>query len=306
MIRMTSLQCGFEAPRRFHGPMGVAFGQTAPIDRLRPLRQTMRSYYGPDVDVNHYEAATPDAVTRLRAHAMESIFGIEPVFLRYTGSDPRLGFDGLVVRDGGDRTTYVNVSTPYPLGAVLGHEALHVMRRDQPALYAELVQRLRPIIKDDAFGRYARRLDRMTSALDARRMSVDQIREEAVADIVGDMLIDPEVWAAIDDRDLLARLLEWLRVFLEQLLGLARSADAKPGAVESTIGGRELIHDLESARDLVTDTLKAWRDAQRNDARAGRDDMMPAFRRGDAAALEPCEAVSADVFGDDDMNAVRP
>lgn len=264
------------------------------VDPLRKLRQQMRIYYGADVDVQHYVEAVPDPDTRSRARAMSQLLGIDPVFLKYTGSDPRLAFAGLALRSGGDRRTYVNVEADFPLLGVLGHEALHVMRRDQPRLYDDLVVQLRPLIDEKAFARYARRLDAGNRATDGRGMSADQIREEAVADIVGDMLLDPATWDAIDDRGLLVRLLEWLREFLQALVEALRRQPAD---------GRAVPRDVESARDIVAQVLTDWRDVHRGRAEASPGaDLVPAFRRiaGAPSAAEVSTAVELD---DDEWDA---
>lgn len=253
------------------------------VDPLRHLRQQMRAYYGPEVDVEHYAEAVPDPATKIRARAMSRLLGIEPVFLQYTGADPRLNFAGLALRSSGDRRTYVNVEADFPLMGVLGHEALHVMRRDQPRLYDDLVAHLRPLIDEKAFARYARRLDAGNRGIDGRGMTADQIREEAVADIVGDMLMDPRIWDAIDDRQLLTRLLEWLCEFLQ---GLVEALKRRRPAVEGCIGGRDLLLDLEGARDVVAHTLMAWRNANRSVAAPGQD-LALAFRYMD---VEPAPA----------------
>lgn len=266
-----------------------------PVDPLRKLREQMRAYYGPQADVEHFMTAVPDLGTRMRARAMSRLLGITPVFLQYTGSDPRLDFAGLALRSDGDRRTYVNVDANFPLLGVLGHEALHVMRRDQPALYDDLVAHLRPLIDEAAFARYARRLDAGNRDVDGRGMSADQLREEAVADIVGDMLLDPRTWDAIDDRELLVRLLEWLQAFLQRLVDRLQ---AKGPAVDRCIGGRELLRDLDASREAVVEVLVAWRDASR-EAPAPVQALALAFRHrreGQApAAAHAAEAMEAAV-----------
>ena len=246
-------------------------------DPLRKLRMQMRNYYGPDVDVEHFRVAEPDPGTRIRARAMSRLLGIEPVFLQYTGTDPRLEFAGLALRSNGDRRTYVNVHAPFPLVGVLGHEALHVMRAEQPQLYADLVEHLRPLIDQAAFARYGRRLDAGAMRLDGRGMSAEQIREEAVADIVGDMLMDPAVWNAIDDRSLMERLLEWLQRFLQ---GLVDSLRRRRPAVDGCLGGQDLLTDVQSAATVVAKTLERWRDARRGVAKypAPGTELAAAFR----------------------------
>lgn len=259
------------------------------VDPLRTLRLRMRAAYGAEVDVDRYIEAQPDAATRIRARAMHRLLGVEPMFLRYTGVDPRLNFAGVALRGQGDRRTYVNVDAEFPLMGVLGHEAVHVMRRDQPRLYEDLVAGLRPLIDQQAFARYARRLDAGHRGIEGSGLSADQIREEAVADIVGDMLLDPAVWSSIDDGDLITRVLEWLQSFLQRMADALRR---RQPAVEGCIGGRDLLLDVQAAAEQVGMALAAWRDANRGEAPVGLQ-LAPAFRRIETENGSPAPAAFA-------------
>ena len=251
-------------------------------DPLRPLRDAMRRGYGPDVDVDRYRVAEPASGTRVRARAMQQLLGVETVWMRYDGEDPRLEFAGVTLRRRQDRTVYLNVDGPFAAAATLGHEAVHVMRREQPVLYADLVATLRPLIDQPAFGRYAARLNHGNAGIDDRLLSQDELREEAVADIVGDMLLDDRVWGAIDDRHLVQRLLEFLQAFLQRLTERWRFARPE---LDKTLGSRELLRDIDAARDAVIKTLTAWRDAGRNAPVPVGSELAVAFRLVDGAAV---------------------
>ncbi|MBB3923711.1 hypothetical protein [Xanthomonas arboricola] len=229
-------------------------------DPLRQLKAAMRRQMRDEVPVDDLMPAAPDVATMIRAKAIKDLLGIQPVFFRNRGDDSRLSFEAVDLRRRGDRRVYVNVDSALPITAVLGHEALHRMRHEAPALYDDLVAALRPHIDQRAYGRHALRLRNISRDQDAALISDDALREEAVADIVGDMLNTGEVWARIDDRELITRLIEFLRAFLAQLAQLLRR---KEPAVQGTIGGMELLRDVEAARDAVTGALSDWRDKAR-------------------------------------------
>ncbi|MGZ1522152.1 hypothetical protein [Xanthomonas citri] len=229
-------------------------------DPLRQLKAAMRRQLRNDVPVEDLLPAAPDVATMIRAKAIKDLLGIEPVFFRNQGDDSRLSFEAVDLRRRGDRRVYVNVESALPITAVLGHEALHRMRHEAPKLYDDLVAALRPHIDQRAFGRHALRLRNISRQQDATLISDDALREEAVADIVGDMLARGEVWTRIDDRDLITRLIEFLRTFLAQLEQLLRR---KEQAVQGTIGGIELLSDIAAAREVVTAALSDWRDKAR-------------------------------------------
>ncbi|MGX9960573.1 hypothetical protein ACW0US_17645 [Xanthomonas euvesicatoria] len=266
-------------------------------DPLRELRSAMRRNFGDSALAGDLAPAQPDAATAIRAGAMGALLDFDPVFFRNTGTDSRMSFDGVAFRRPGDRRIYINAESDLPITGLLGHEALHRLRADDPQLYQELVEKLRPLIKQDAFGRYALKMRRLSERDDAVVMSEDLIREEAVADIVGDMLMDRRVWARIDDRDLMTRLLEFLRTFLAKL---AAALTAKGPMTQGTIGGAKLLADIETARDVVTDALVAWRDGRRPQE-AVVHDLEVAFRKieGEAPAAEEASFADSKIRNED-------
>ncbi|MEX3556907.1 MAG: hypothetical protein VB135_00280 [Burkholderia sp.] len=229
-------------------------------DPLQELKTSMQRQMRDAVSVEHLHEASPDAATQIRANAFKELLGIRPVFFRNVGDDPRLSFEAVDLRRAGDDRIYVNVDAALPITAVLGHEALHRMRQQAPDLYDDLVVALRPMIDQPAFAKHATRLRAISRSQDSVLIGDDALREEAVADIVGDMLMREEVWRSLDDRALLTRLIEFLREFLAQLLDAIRG---RPDGCQTATGGAELVNDLEAAREAVADALVAWRDGLR-------------------------------------------
>lgn len=254
-------------------------------DQLRSLRGNLRRFFGPDADVENIRLATPDPRTALRAGAIAKVLNVEPVFIRYSGQDNRLAFAGVSGKERGDNRIYVSVDSEFPTMGVLAHEAVHQMRAQQPELYAELVEQLRPAINATAWARYYHDLKRRSLREDMQVMDDDLIREEAVADIVGDLLLDPHVWEAIDDRDLLARLLEWLQEFMANLVAMFRQAGP---VVEGSLGGRELVQDLQAAQGAIVWAMQNWKLRTRESTLA--DDLQLAFRLASGPAPDPSAA----------------
>ncbi|OWQ61307.1 hypothetical protein CEE58_15875 [Stenotrophomonas maltophilia] len=244
------------------------------LEPLRELRDGLRKQFGAEVDVSKIRTAKPEAHVAIRARALAKLLDVEPVFVRNSGTDRRLSFAGAVTRTRGDKRVYVNADAEFPALAVVGHEALHQMRFQHPDLYQSLVECLKPAINQHAWKRYYAELVARSRSEDVAPMSDDAIREEAVADIVGDLLMDPKVWAEIDDRSVVTRLLEWLQELMANLVALFRQAGPRQ---EASLGGKELLHDLHSAQLSVAWALRSWR--IRSDRGDLERDLGMAFRQ---------------------------
>jgi len=260
------------------------------LDPLQELKVSMQRQMRDAVRVEHLQEASPDAATQIRANAFKELLGIRPVFFRNVGDDPRLSFEAVDLRRAGDDRIYVNVDAALPITAVLGHEALHRMRQQAPGLYDNLVVALRPVIDQPAFAKHAARLRAISRSQDSVLIGDDALREEAVADIVGDMLMREEVWRSIDDRALLTRLIEFLREFLAQLLDAIRG---RPDGYQTATGGAELVNDLEAAHEAVAGAFVAWRDGLRT-----KDETASALAVAFRQANGPVADTAAPEFAD--------
>jgi hypothetical protein len=120
----------------------------------------------------------------------------------------------------------------------LGHELVHSLRRDAPALYDELVEALRPYINSEEYA--ARMGERRTGAW--ADLSDDKLREEFIGDVVADGFLHPTAfWKAVGEASptLFKRVITALRV----LVDVARRALGSMYVWRT----RDMLNDFEGA-----------------------------------------------------------
>lgn len=148
------------------------------------------------------------------------------------------------------RVLFVNEATRRPVLAVLGHEALHQMRRDEPQLYDRLSERLDELVKNP--GEHFMELVQRYTDRGIAIPDVEKIREELVADIVGDNFTDPAFWRALQDGQpgLFQRILKAVRDFLNDVLERLRN--------ERPFGTDKYLSDVVAARDAVVKAMQYY------------------------------------------------
>jgi hypothetical protein len=167
------------------------------------------------------------------------IFTRQPVFRLFNGAT----YDSTA----GD-VVFIDVDSPRPALAVLGHELLHRMRATRPDLYDRLGGRLRSVIRNDR--EYAQLLDGKRKNLGLEPLSADSATEELIADIVGDEFVQRSFWKAMAKgqpkgfRDVLDYVLD----FLDKLL--ARIKRARP------FGTDLFVSDIQAARAAIVDAMR--------------------------------------------------
>lgn len=179
------------------------------------------------------------------------LFGHRVVFVRF-GKDSKLRFNG-VVSDQIDGTIFLNVDAAQPLMATLGHELLHRMRKTQPAVYAEFVKRLEPLLQGEA--RYT---DAIKAIYAKQGLNTDKVNiaEELRADIVGDFFTDPQFWRdmAGDKPILFRRVVNAVLQFLDDVSAFL--TDTRP------FGTDQYLRDVKAARAVVAEAMGRFSQAQ--------------------------------------------
>jgi hypothetical protein len=211
------------------GRNGRTTGASAPTETARPgLRLTQE----------------------LRA-ALEKLFGVLIVPVRSTRNGP-VPFNGAsikVTRPGEKPIILLAVDSERPVLAVAGHELMHALRRTAPALYQDLANRMLPLMQN--VERYQARLNALRLQRGLNSLSEDKIREEMLADLLGDSLNRPDFWVQLsqEDPNLFVRaaraVYRWLSDVLDQWRG-------------SGYGVQNYFTDLERARDMVGGALRTW------------------------------------------------
>lgn len=145
---------------------------------------------------------------------------------------------------------FLNAGTRRPVMAVLGHELLHQMRRDRPELYDRLAERLDALIKDP--GEHFREIFQRYNTAGITAPSPQKVREELVADIVGDNFTDPAFWRGLQEGrpGLFQRVLGAVRDFLNGVLERLRN--------DRPFGTDKYLSDVVAARDAVVQAMKEY------------------------------------------------
>ena len=149
---------------------------------------------------------------------------------------------------------FMNAGTKRPVMSVLGHELLHQMRRDKPELYDRLAERLDALIKDP--GEHFREIAKTYNNAALTVPSAQTVREELVADIVGDNFTDPAFWRGLQEGrpGLFQRVLGAVRDFLNGVLERLRN--------ERPYGTDKYLSDVMAARDAVVQAMKEYSSSQ--------------------------------------------
>lgn len=141
-------------------------------------------------------------------------FGLNPVL---AGSKSPFSTAGGVSLPSMPDTVFINASSDRPHLSVLGHELAHTLRRENPALFDEMVEAIRPYIKQTEYG-YEFTKERV--ARDLRKP--DAIREEFVGEVLSDGFTQSAFWEALGRKSpsTLARVMD----AVVNLIGKARRA----------------------------------------------------------------------------------
>lgn len=178
------------------------------------------------------------------------LFRMRPVTLHYAGTDRALQFEAMVVNDRYDKRIFVMNHAKEPLRAVVGHELTHRMQIERPDLYQDLVRAIAEAGVDlGRWGAYVQVM-RARSTREGRRLSDSEIRSEAVADMVGDLLLDRRLWNALHKPSLAERVIGWVQATWRRLTAQAASP--------SPLGGAALATNRLAAISAATAILQRW------------------------------------------------
>lgn len=215
----------------------------------RDFEATISRYFGRLLPEGTFKEVDADA---LPADCRElcRLFRMRPVALHYEGTDRTLQFEAMVVNDRCDKRIFVMNHAKEPLRAVVGHELTHRMQIERPDLYHDLVHAIAEAGVDlGRWGAYVQVM-RAKSAREGRRLSDSEIRSEAVADMVGDLLLDRRLWNALHTPSLAERVIGWVQATWRRLTAQAASP--------SPLGGASLATNRLAAISAATATLQRW------------------------------------------------
>lgn len=249
-------------------PSALDVADTPQSDSVTRLQSDLRARTG-DTNYSIREATVltgrPNARDlRFARWVSETAFGKEVVFVDQPNGGKFYGaqFDGKV---------FIDVNSPRPAMAVLGHELTHDMRKTRPDLYARLDETLSTLLRGESD--YARQLREEYAKIGLDPLNADKTREELYSDIVGDRFDEPVFWrqmAAADGntfRKVARYAMTMIDNALERLVG------------RRAFGTDKYISDMQSARKAIAEVLREYAQASRQElidlAAQVREEMTP-------------------------------
>lgn len=177
------------------------------------------------------------------------IFSREVVYVKFKGDQK---FNGAVSK-ASPGYIFINIDSQKPLMAVLGHELLHELEKNQPGIYADLSRSLGALLKNETA--YTNRL---LANYKKQGISTKDLRarEELEADIVGDNFMDPEFWQALSQEQpsLFRRIADAIIKWLDGVAG-------KIGT-ERPFGTDQFLTDIAAAREAVASAMRQFSGAE--------------------------------------------
>ncbi len=180
-----------------------------------------------------------------RAKKIAGLFGKRVVFFR--GQNQQTDPGGVTLRSADD-VIYINVASGYHDMAVLGHELLHHLKKDNLDIYDTLVKSIAKVMKVSAVHK---KLADLEGFLD-RKASLGLAGEEMIADFLGDEFLNPEFWQQLNRQN---------------PTGFKKVVDAVLNFIKSIIGkSRQLVGfesdtfftDLEIAQSAIRDAVSEY------------------------------------------------
>lgn len=194
--------------------------------------------------------------------AIAKLFRTRVVWFRQTGTtNSTKRINGWTDTTG--KFVFLNVATPQPHLAILGHELIHTLSARNPALYAELIQALRPLYRN------LPEYDALKRGI-GYKGSLEAIEEEFIADFAASQFNTPAFWERLHDQNpsvfkrTLNRLLSYLDKLIGQLTGKQYQAE-------------QWFSDVTAAREVLAGALAQYA--------AGNNGSNPAAAQAEAGLI---------------------
>jgi len=159
---------------------------------------------------------------RLAVKRVGKLFGIETRFIK---GNRFLGFSGVVTSDS-PNTVFINVESPNPALAILGHEVLHSLDLKHPDLYNHLVNG----IKSYTVGQrnYLNKLRQQYENVGIELPKDDLLTQEFYADFLGDQFADKNFWDFLNGKSptLTKRLIRFIQKAISKIKSAFRQFDS--------------------------------------------------------------------------------
>lgn len=223
----------------------------------------------------------PDSDLAAAVEVAQRLFGRQVILV--TQGDKQV-FDGIFTQEG---KILLDAGMKKPALAVLGHELLHSLRREDPELYGRLIERLKTNARD--LGVLRGELDKKYDEQKIARLSDDVFMEEFAADVVGDFFTDPKFWGQLSklDAGLFQKMADFVTQFLDRVYNMLKQADDfRPFRTD------QFLNDLSRARKDVASAIQEYAQLRTAKVSIGRGDQLSIAKTNDlfAESLNPRKA----------------
>lgn len=183
----------------------------------------------------------------------------------------------------GNKFLFVNESSSHPATTIVGHEFLHQLKEDKPALYKELADEVKRQGKLDEYIKDLK--DR-----DYEDTGIENAIEELTADATGDAFTDPEFLEALAKRNptVFSRIADAFIKFLNTLLGKVKD-----------LGSDKYLNEVNVFRNKLLDVLgkyepdRAGALLKMSEAIAARNAKIPEIKAAREKVTTAAEAMEA-------------
>lgn len=213
------------------------------------LAANMATNFGSSFGIQAAEAQTDEQ--RAAQELIQSAFGVRPVY--FSAADAFA--NGMVDHQQPGRI-FINVDAERPLMAITGHEMMHRMRLDNPGLYAALADAMEAVLQDaDVHGDLVN-IKRSTRNLPP--LSQDKLREELLADVLGDNFTNPEFWTLLAQKlqpsNRASEIIKALLAFFDRLISKLTG--------KSGYYSEQYLRDVKEARRLMARAFAQYAESQ--------------------------------------------
>jgi len=140
----------------------------------------------------------------------------------------KLKFGEIVFYDPAGNKIFLNKNSERPLLIVMGHESLHKLKENAPDLYKKLDKILKG--KELEFDKYMKNLNSARKAGGIEILNTEEVREEFIADFVGEAMAKPTFWKKLnaEDPSLARKLAKIVIELVKRIRKAAASGHADP------------------------------------------------------------------------------
>lgn len=213
-------------------------------------KRRLDSQLGRNRDVESMRRVEPemsdDSVTSRNAmgtasrQAIEQTFGRKIVFFDMGPASP---YNGFMVPGLPDHI-FINVRTEDPYLVVTGHELLHQIQYGDPSLYAELVNKIQPLLSD--FEDYKKKLNEVEIKHGQRPSAADPVLSDLLGDFLGDNFTEKSFWEKLSEKEpnLFVKLAKSVMQFITDVLDRVRNKESY-----------QYFTDLKKAQDVLVNAV---------------------------------------------------